>query len=1157
MARAQVTFYVRGDGSGSDANAGTSWGTAFATIQKGMDQLNATAPSNNVTLNIQASTPPQAYYVASKSMPGTALTYNYDIQGGWTDVGGTPTQNGYSLVSDTISPIDQPGLTVQGGNHGTVRTVNVCRVNFTNVTYGIYVSVPVNFNYSHQSLIVSNVTIAAENHGIFMDYLNPNSVASGNSGQSRLIVRTSAITGGLSGNGDGIRINGSYVLVDLATDVAVSTTGGMNLNLRDLPLGSSLTNAFRGTFGAASGGYDMVKYGRTSASILNEASSFTRNVSLYGGSVQARAQSLGRPLGTGTTEVNNAVALKLDGVAGTDATFGPIAVRSSQPLLWVNGVSGGGTWTADAITRENRAVLVVRGNTGVNWAFTLGADDKLKLATPPAVTNGMVAPWMLCSSGDFLNYDPVRGFTNVVYSLVNSINSVTATDRVQVTVPQGMTANRSAHALWLQMYCTTPPNAITNVGGPWTLTLGSGGLSAVYPGYPNPYALISPNVKFGASGEKEALVFVGSDYYNWSTPLALAGNLITTNGLTKSGFGVLRLDGDNSTNFAGPVNVQCGTLQLNNSNALPAGLSLNIASAFGVYNYFDTGNTPINQGVLDLLGNNLTVSNLNLLDRAAILNTATTSCTLTVTGDINYKGYDYVATIAPGATNKMLTLNLGSTRRTFNVADGMDSPDLSISTPVIGTGGLLKMGPGRMDLVASNNSFSGGIVLKDGMLTGWLTTNAYPVTPFGDAGNTIDMTNTAVLHFYRGVQQSGCSTAVGRVTCAGGNQVTFTCANNFYSTNTLAALNRATGTRGVLLFQGGGNTSIRDFPGQLVTLLITETPSMVNGMLPAWIVGRGTVVNSTASYHLTYDTVLGVKTFTYDKADFTGTSTQKVNVTAAQNVTANKSLWALRAAANITQSGGSWTLVIGNGGLLLDSTVSIAPAVQFGATSTDEALVYVNLGACGTLANSIVTTGGLTKFGDGIMSLAAASPSFSGPVWVQAGAISLGDNNALGSGSDPIYLQTGTRLDLYCNATLARPVTGPGAITTGPNLLTVAAGGSLTPGFPGDTGTLLAENLLFGGTYNWKLSPTGNDLIKAVNLAFTGSPKLNVSWLGTGTAPLGTYEVFRYTGANPSLAGWTVKTPISRTGTLSLDTTGKRVLLTISKTPGGILMMFR
>jgi autotransporter-associated beta strand protein len=1152
-ASGQTVFYVRGDGVGSDASNGLSWVSAFATLQKGLDQLHRY--TNNIVLNMQASSGGQAYYVGNRSMPYGGTNYFITIQGGWTGVGGTPVQDSWSLIADNVGVIDQPGLTLQAGpNHDTPRTAVVCRVNFTNVTHGIYMTVPTSFSGCDQTLSISNCTITVENHGVLMDYLRTYRSADTYRGPSTLRMSTCAVVAGRSGSGDGIRINGTYPLLDLASDVSVSTFGGQNLYLHDSTLADSMTNAFRGTFGAAAGGYGLTKYGRSSAAYFAEASSFTNRTAIYGGVVQARAQNTGRPLGTGTTEINGPIALRLDGVVGVDAMFGPILVNKGQSDIIVNGASPGNAWTADALVRSNRSVLRIGGNGGVNNQYLITTNDRLKVVTAPVVSNGMVAPYFLQPSGDFLSYDSTFGFTGAVYT-ATSINSATATDIVSIAANQAMTANRSAHALWLKNLSSV--NLTNDASGSYTLILGSGGLSVSYGGYYSD-SLIATHLKFGTAGEKEALVCVGVDGYGGQ--VRLTGSLIATNGLTKSGYGTLRLLGDSSATFAGPVTVNEGAIALDVPNALPAGLSINLQAGVRRDKLGDASNTSVTPGQIELSGNNLSVSNLTLSDRSWIGNSSNTPSTLAVSGEVVYNGNEYAASIAPAA-GKLMTLDLGNTRRTFTVADGYDAPDLSVGATIVGTGGLLKSGAGRLDLTASNNTFSGGIVVKEGMLTGWLTTNTYPVTPFGDVNNAIVLTNAAALHIYRSVLQNGATTALGRVTFAGGNVLTFTSVNNWYSTNTLAALNRATGTRGTLLFQGGPNNSARDFPGVLVNLQVNENPTVSNGMLPGWIVGRG-YDNGGAqnSIHMTYDAAAGVKVCTYDVTDsFTVTATQKANIRNATAVNANKSLWALRVAANVTQSGGPWTLAIGSGSLLIDGTASIAPAVQFGATGTDEGVVYVNLGMTGTLSNSLVTTGGLTKFGDGMLSLAAASPSFSGPVWVQAGTVSLGNNNALGTGTDPIYLQSSARLDYFCNATLARPLIGIGSggmITTGPNLLTVAATGSLTPG-AGEVATLQVEDVDFRGTYNWEYGAAGSDLIRAVNLSCSGSPTLNITWLDAGAAALGTYEVFRYSGSDPSLAGWSVRAPKWCTGTLSLDSSAKRVLVTITRTPGGSLLLFR
>jgi hypothetical protein len=386
--------------------------------------------------------------------------------------------------------------------------------------------------------------------------------------------------------------------------------------------------------------------------------------------------------------------------------------------------------------------------------------------------------------------------------------------------------------------------------------------------------------------------------------------------------------------------------------------------------------------------------------------------------------------------------------------------------------------------------------------------------------------------------------------------MSFQCINNYYSTNVLGGIDRAVGTRGTLAFQGGPNSSARDFPGTLVCLLVGAAPPVVNGMLAPYFVGRGYESGSTLqnAVHMTYDPTLGLKPCAYEKTDLTGLPAQKANLTTAQTMTGDKEVWALKTAVSIAQSNGLWTLTIGSGGLLCNGTCTIQPAVRFGGDGTGEALVYVNAGFCGTMAGPIVTSGGLTKFGDGILALPSASPSFSGPIWVQGGTVSLSHPDALGTGAEPIHLQSGARLDVACPWTLTRPVSGLGAISTTSNTLVIAAEGSLSPGF-GEIGTLQVEDVDFRGTYNWKYREAGADLIKAVNLTFGGTLTVRAVWVGAGRAAEGQYTLFTYAGADPVLGAWVVQAPLGRQGALSVDAANKRVLLTLtlSKSAGALV----
>jgi autotransporter-associated beta strand protein len=1182
-----ITRFVRNDGAGLDTNDGTTWATAYATIQKAVDQLNAT--SNNLTVNIQASPAGQAYYVVSKSFASSSIL---SFQGGWSDVGGTPVQDSYSVISDTNGPIDQPGVVFSGAAASCPHTAAVGRVNFTNVTYAVCLIA--GLTSANQYLLMSNCVVAAQSHGL---YLEATGGAAGSEPRSSLFVTNSVIRGGLSGSGDGVYFNGPSASVDVAPDVTVSSAGGANFTLRDVLTGPvQYTNSFQGTFGPAAKGYDLVKYGNSATMNLLGSNALIRPTGVYGSVIGARAQGAGRPLGTNTTELLAPSVIRLSATAGVpDTPFGPIAFRNGQALVSVVGVANGGTWTADALTRANRAVLLVLGTISGSspYYYALAADDKFRVtgASAPVMNNGMVDPYLLGGAGEFLKHDATLGFAAAASTLTNNINTNTASTKVVLcNAVQTLTNNNEVYALFVS---TTAANNISNgVGGPYTLTIGSGGLSASSTAPKT--TTLSPNLQFGTAGEKESLVFVGLHTAGADTTgpgtLVLQGSLMTTNGLTKSGFGTLRLSGDSQATLRGPITVNGGALQLNHPNALPSNQSVKVVSAYSYYKISVSGHNPFIGSFLDLNGNGLSASQLLLSCLASVGNTAIgTTSTLTLNGNVESDGggCSTASSIAPSVGAAMV-LDLNGANRAFNVADGTADPDLTVGAQVIGTAGLTKTGAGRMDLVAANNTFSGGITILDGILTGYTPNGPGSVqTPFGDVDNTIAMTNAGAMRYGSSTAAvgNGATTRVGRVTFAGGNKMWISnpypaSVGTLYSTNTMTSLTRADGTRGVLLFQGTYTGNRSAYPGSYTTLLAVEAPTPVNGMVPAYFVirtGDGTPVVEFVNY----DATLGFKLATYDVNDsFTVTASQKVNIktaTAGVNVPADRSMWALKTAYNIT-NGSPRTISIGSGGLLFNGTATIQPTVQFGTTNMDttltpaEALVYVEGGAnaslspgiCGTLASPIVTTSGLTKFGDGILALNGDSAAtFSGPVWVQAGVVSMGHAKALGStaGSDPIYLQADARLDIGVNLTLARPIVGIGSrqcsITTGSNLLTIAAGGSLTPG-AGVVGAMQLEDVDFRGTYNWDYSEAGADLIKAVNLTFGGTPAININWLGAGPVPaLGTYELFRYYGDAPVLGSWTVHAPSGCTGTLSIDTTGRRVLVTMNKVAPGTALFFR
>lgn len=1168
VAQAQLTSYVRGDGSGSDANNGQSWATAYATIQQALNQINGTWPSNNVTINVQASTGGQAYEAAGQ-MNLTAASTNYfiTVSGGWTDVDGTPAQTGVSRVSDSIGPVDQAGLSFGGGGgsggKASQRTMTVSRMAFERVWNGVYVT---GYNYPcNPYLILDSCTVTSQNHGVYINY--PGIPGGGLNQQAFLAITNSTITGGLGGSGDGIRVVSAYSLVDIAPNTTVTGLGGQNVYLMDGYVDSSNGGRpsfycnFLGTFGLPGLGYDAVKYGGENM-ILTNSSTFTRKVALNGGLVRARAQNVGACLTTGTVELNTSVALQLNADATVANTaMGPLLARNGLPILHVNGVSGGTVWTTAALNRENRAVMMVRGNGATTYALT--TNDQFKITAAPTVENGMVAPWLMGTDAGFLNYDGSGpGLKPAVYSRTNTINSAGDTDLLLVSALQTQSVDRTVYAL----RCTNtgsitnlPPGTTTN-----TLTIASGGISASFLSSSSAKdATILSNLRFGTDGEKEALIFVGQTG-DQPKYLALAGSLTTTNGLTKTGYTVLRLSGDNTATLSGPITINSGTLQVNNPNALPPNASVAVFSSLNP-SLSDSAYRTYS-AYLDLFGNNLTLGRLTLGDAGAVKNSAATPATLTLNGDLSFIG-----TLSPANTSagtaisstpaNPLKLDLGSTRRTFDVARGSPSGtiDLPITAPIAGTGGITKTGDGILYLNCTSNTFSGGLTLQGGLVIG-VTTNFGSSTPFGDPSQTIQLQRKASMAFAP-PNSSGCTSTVGAVTFSGANSMSiYHLGYNYNWTNVCASLNRAAGTRGTLYFMGPNQNN---YPGLNANfkILFAAPPTVANGMLAPYIVHA--MYPGLAPTYAYYDSVLGIKACTYNKTgNFTATSllaTDLADMTtstlaAGTNFTANIECWALRTVRGISMSGGSWTLTLGSGGLMVNSTVPIAPAVKFGSSGTAEGVVYVNAGAIATLTNAIITTGGLTKFGDGTLILGAASPDFSGDVYVQAGTLALTAPNALGTGAATVYLESGTMLDIFTNALPNKTIKGTGQVTTY-NAAPLTA--TLSPAGESALGTLSIGSLDFRGTYTWEYGATGADLVQASGLAFGGSVTLNVTWLGEGSAPAGSYTLFNYSGADPAPGTWTVNAPSGLAGAVTVDAANKRVLLTLSKSTFGTLIMFR
>jgi autotransporter-associated beta strand protein len=877
------------------------------------------------------------------------------------------------------------------------------------------------------------------------------------------------------------------------------SVGGANVVLSASTL-VEMPARLAGTLGFPASGYDLVKYGAAYLRV-SDPNTFSHKLGIYDGPLRGTAMSAGSPFGTAAVELNQSGGLRLDAVAGvSDTPMGKLNPHSGAPSLQVVGVSGGGTWTATDLQRDNRAVLTVLGSGGA----ALQTTDKFKIAAAPAVVNGMAAPYLVEASGDFLTYNAGgRGIERVASYTAGDINAAGAASVYSAPSAQTLTANREVYAL----------KTGANISGANVdLTVGSGGVVV------NGAATIDCNLQFN-----------GQEGVIWnSATLAVNGAIKGTNGLTKAGVGTLTLNTNNT--YAGVTTVNAGSLLLGVSDALPTNQPLALANV-----------------TFDLNGKNQTLGGLTI-GAGALQNNSVAASTLGLSGTVVYNGVTGRANIAP-PMGKTLSIVLGGAT-TFDVADGADYPDLRVGyyenyqdCPVAISGAsapVTKNGAGALHFRGAN-TFAGTVTVNRGVLSGEFF--SAPLSPFGNTSNPMVLNGNGTV-----VCGNGGTWTFGPVSFSGGNALQFT-AGSAPASWTIPSVTRAAGSRGTLVFAGnafGGtyNDHLLANLSLFVTGWMSPDPN-VNGMLPACCVLTPYLVNGFAS-HAVVNTGTGRTTPAgYDQTTFTGaTATKKVDLAAAAALGADANIWALRTSYNVTVSAGSPTLTLGSGGLIANATCTISPSLKFGATGAAEGLVYVAPSQNATCGGQLLTTTGLTKFGGGVLSLNAASPSYAGDTWVHAGTLSLRDAQALGTGSEPIYLQYGATLEIGDPFTVNRPIVGAGRIGTGNGPFTLGPTGSLTP-LTNTIATLSVEEMNFQGTYNWEYNESGADLIKVANLSFSGAPKVAVTWIGSGEAPKGTNTVFTYLGSDPAIDGLTARAPAGLQGRFQLDTANKQVKLVI------------
>jgi autotransporter-associated beta strand protein len=855
-------------------------------------------------------------------------------------------------------------------------------------------------------------------------------------------------------------------------------------------------------------------------------------VFLNAGTLVAEAVSGNGTLGRSAVTLNDSAATLQLNTTNTLAASGVsnILFRYSAPSLLVNGVIGGTIWTAGNLARAGRGVLILKG-TGTSSALT--TNDRLRVASAPVVTNGMVAPYYLETTGDFLTYDGAgRGFQRVAAYPGGDVNTNTAVAIYSPTVAQTLTGNREVFAL----------RTGVNMGGVGQdLTVGSGGV------------LVSGTPTFDCN-----LQFNGNEgiFYNSGTVI-LNGQFKGANGVTKCGGGTLILSNQNT--YAGLTTIHAGTMRLGVNEALPLG-----------------GALAVTTGTLDL--NNRTQSVVNLTLGRCLITGGGAASVLNVSGLVTYTGaavmnsggsWDSAMMRASSAYTNIFVNLTGPV--VFDVADGPAPNDLAIGPGWIYTGGwgqnyatvtgtgttpILKKGAGTLVFNSQlPNSFLGDITVEDGTFA----STAAGGQPFGNAANKVYLRRNGILTTGAGGASSLASLEFGGGNAFGLGDGTISATNS--------SVARAAGSRGTLRVMtqyGSSGYSVLTANDTFYVAPGWKSPNdpNVNSMLPAYFVYTGWSSDKAQGTYMLVDTnTAKVTGCAYNRTTLASVAaaSDRVGLAASENVGSDKSFWALQTSGDIGVSGGDPVLTLGSGGLIINGNNTIGAKIRFGATGTDEALIFVAgyytaQTRTALLTNKLITTGGLTKFGDGVLTLAgSSSDTLSGAHWVNNGTLRLAVPDALASGAQ-INIERGAAVEIAGNYALNYAFKGLGSILTSSNVL--VATGAFTPGF--SVGTLTAEDLDFRGTYNWEYDGTNSDLIACTTLAFGGgAATLNCSYLGSGKAPVGTYTLFTYKGDAPTAASWIVVPPSGLVGTVAVDSANQRVAVTFKPTPPGSILLFR
>lgn len=502
----------------------------------------------------------------------------------------------------------------------------------------------------------------------------------------------------------------------------------------------------------------------------------------------------------------------------------------------------------------------------------------------------------------------------------------------------------------------------------------------------------------------------------------ISGIISGDGGLIKDGTGRLLLNGAFNNTYTGTTTVNEGTLELNDSSSANAMVPGDVVVNNGAVLFLSEGNqiadgadVTINGGSFILLDVNEAISSLTM--RAGTVDTGTGTLT---NGNITTLSSTESAVIHGN-------LFLGTSTRTFNIASnlGKSTADLIINAviqgaatplPVLSAGGIRKTGSGELQLNAAN-TYPGITVVDQGQLTvnndRALGTSGKNVIP--SAATTVN--SNAVLLLRNGANVTNELLVLNSTNSAGALQDSGPCSwvgevivnTNVYieTSSAMTIIGPITGGGGftkigasTLTLAGGedntyaGDTTVREGVLQFNktgAYAISNSASLNISSTVRYLAGNqlrtsvDVIIDSSGS--------LDLNNFTDDVGDIilnggfiqTGTGT-------------------LQLAGNLSAIG-AFNFPIGGDPSRISGKLNLPSTRTFTVSDNPLSLdLQISAGISGA--------GGFIKNGPGELEV-TSSNNFTGPVTVNGGVLTVGDDHALGSTASAVNINNDATLDLY------------------------------------------------------------------------------------------------------------------------------------------------